>query len=462
MADADYDVAVLGSGPGGYVAAIRAGQLGMKAVVVERDALGGVCLNWGCIPSKSLLRNAEVLNLVQNAGAYGINVERVRPDFGKAIDRSRGVVDRLTRGIAMLLRKNKVEHVQGTGVMESPNDVAIAETGDRLSAENVIIATGARQLHIPALPIDRETVISSREAIVLREVPRRVVIVGGGATGCEFAYVWRTYGAEVTIVELMPRIVPNEDADISAELERAFRRQGIQILTGAQVRGIGVDSDSVKVSVSINEDNSIIDCDKVLVAVGVQGNVDGIGLESAGVQTERGFIPVNDSMQSNIPSIYAIGDVTGKLLLAHVASAQGVTAVEHIAGLDPPALDYGQMPKAIYCRPQVASFGLTEEQARQAGYSVKIGKFPLSASGKALALNESEGMVKLVVEAEIGELLGGHMIGAEVTEMLGELGMAKLLEATTAELGWLVHPHPTISETIKEAALAAEGQAVHI
>ena len=462
MADADYDVAVLGSGPGGYVAAIRAGQLGMKAVVVERDALGGVCLNWGCIPSKALLRNAEVLNLVQNAGAYGINVERVRPDFGKAIDRSRGVVDRLTRGIAMLLRKNKVEHVQGTGVLEGPKDVGIAETGDRVSAENVIIATGARQLHIPALPIDRETVISSREAIVLREVPRRVVIVGGGATGCEFAYVWRTYGAEVTIVELMPRIVPNEDADISAELERAFRRQGIQILTGAQVRGIGVDSDSVKVSVSINEENSIIDCDKVLVAVGVQGNVDGIGLESAGVQTERGFIPVNDSMQSNIPSIYAIGDVTGKLLLAHVASAQGVTAVEHIAGLDPPALDYGQMPRAIYCRPQVASFGLTEEQARQAGYSVKIGKFPLSASGKALALNESEGMVKLVVEAEIGELLGGHMIGAEVTEMLGELGMAKLLEATTAELGWLVHPHPTISETIKEAALAAEGQAVHI
>ena len=462
MADADYDVAVLGSGPGGYVAAIRAGQLGMKAVVVERDALGGVCLNWGCIPSKALLRNAEVLNLVQNAGEYGISVERVRPDFGKAIDRSRGVVDRLTRGIAMLLRKNKVEHVQGAGVLEGPNEVGVAETGDRLSAENVIIATGARQLHIPALPIDRETVISSREAIVLREVPRRVVIVGGGATGCEFAYVWRTYGAEVTIVELMPRIVPNEDADISAELERAFRRQGIQILTGAQVRGIGVDSDAVKVSVSINEENSIIDCDKVLVAVGVQGNVDGIGLESAGVQTERGFIPVNESMQSNVPSIYAIGDVTGKLLLAHVASAQGVTAVEHIAGLDPPALDYGQMPRAIYCRPQVASFGLTEEQARQAGYSVKIGKFPLSASGKALALNESEGMVKLVVEAEIGELLGGHMIGAEVTEMLGELGMARLLEATTTELGWLVHPHPTISETIKEAALAAEGQAIHI
>ena len=462
MADADYDVAVLGSGPGGYVAAIRAGQLGMKTVVVERDALGGICLNWGCIPSKALLRNAEVLNLVQNAGDYGISVERVRPDFGKAIDRSRGVVDRLTRGIGMLLRKNHVEHVKGTGSLDGPSDVRIAESGKSLSAENVIIATGARQLNIPAMPIDQKTVITSREALVLREVPKRVVIVGGGATGCEFAYVWRTYGAEVTIVELMPRIVPNEDADISAELERAFRRQGIQILTGAQVRGIGVDSDAVKVSVSINEESSIIDCDKVLVAVGVQGNVDGIGLESAGVQTERGFIPVNEAMQSNVPNIYAIGDVTGKLLLAHVASAQGVTAVEHIAGLDPPPLDYGHMPRAIYCRPQVASFGLTEEQARESGYSVKIGKFPLSASGKALALNESEGMVKLVVESEIGELLGGHMIGAEVTEMLGELGMARLLEATTAELGWLVHPHPTISETIKEAALAAEGQAVHI
>ena len=460
MADADYDVAVLGSGPGGYVAAIRAGQLGMKTVVVERDALGGICLNWGCIPSKALLRNAEVLNLVQNAGDYGISIERVRPDFGKAIDRSRGVVDRLTRGIGMLLRKNHVEHVKGTGSLDGPSDVRIAESGKSLSAENVIIATGARQLNIPAMPIDQETVITSREALVLREVPKRVVIVGGGATGCEFAYVWRTYGAEVTIVELMPRIVPNEDADISAELERAFRRQGIQILTGAQVRGIGVDSDAVKVSVSINEESSIIDCDKVLVAVGVQGNVDGIGLESAGVQTERGFIPVNEAMQSNVPNIYAIGDVTGKLLLAHVASAQGVTAVEHIAGLDPPPLDYGHMPRAIYCRPQVASFGLTEEQARESGYSVKIGKFPLSASGKALALNESEGMVKLVVESEIGELLGGHMIGAEVTEMLGELGMARLLEATTAELGWLVHPHPTISETIKEAALAAEGQAV--
>ena len=302
---------------------------------------------------------------MQDAGEYGIDIERVRPDFGKAIDRSRGVVDRLTRGIAMLLRRNKVEHVQGTGVLEGPNNLLIAESGDKLTADNVIVATGARQIDIPAMPIDRETVITSREALALREVPKRVVIVGGGATGCEFAYIWHTYGADVTIVELMPRIVPNEDAEISSALERAFRRQGIQLLTGARVQGIGVDSDAVKVSVSINEENSIIDCDKVLVAVGVQGNVDGIGLESAGVRTERGFIPVNESMQSNVPNIYAIGDVTGKLLLAHVASAQGVTAVEHIAGLDPPPLDYGQMPRAIYCRPQVASFGLTEEQARE-------------------------------------------------------------------------------------------------
>ena len=459
---ADYDVVVLGSGPGGYVAAIRAGQLGMKTAVVERDALGGICLNWGCIPSKALLRNSEVLSLIKHADEYGINIQGVRADFGKAIDRSRTVVGRLTRGVGMLLRKNSVEHVQGTGKLLDSGTVEISENGRRLSARNVIIATGARQRNIPVLPVDGKTVITSREALELREVPRRVVIIGGGATGCEFAYVWGTYGAEVTIVELLPRLVPGEDEEISAQLERSFRRQGFQIVTGAEVQGIGVDEDGAKVSVSIGGESSVIESDTVLVAVGVQGNVDGIGLESAGVRTERDFIPVDDRMQTNVSGVYAIGDVTGKMLLAHVASAQGVTAIEHIAGLDPQPLDYAQMPKAIYCRPQVASFGLTEEQAREEGYSIKVGRFPMAASGKALALNESEGMVKLVVDSEIGEILGAHMIGAEVTELLGELGMTKMLEATTSELGWLVHPHPTISETIKEAALAAEGEAIHV
>ncbi len=459
---AEYDVLVLGSGPGGYVAAIRAGQLGMKTAVVERDALGGICLNWGCIPSKALLRNAEVLNLVRHAGEYGISVQDIKPDFGKAIDRSRTVVGRLTRGIGSLLRKNGVDHIQGSGVLQDAHTVQIVEDGRALSANHIVIATGASQRDIPGLPIDRKTVITSREALELKEVPRRVVIVGGGATGCEFAYVWRSYGAEVTIVELMPRLIPNEDEEISAQLRRSFKHQRIHSVTGAQVQGISVTGDSAKVSISTDDKDWVEDCDKVLVAVGVQGNVAGIGLESVGVRTEHGFIPVDDSMRTNVPNIYAIGDVTGKMLLAHVASAQGVTAIECIAGLDTQPLDYDQIPRAIYCRPQVASFGLTEAQAREQGYPVKVGRFPMAASGKALALNESEGMIKLVVDAEIGEILGAHMIGAEVTELLGELGMTKLLEATTTELGWLVHPHPTISETLKEAALAAEGEAIHI
>ena len=458
---AEYDVVVLGSGPGGYVAAIRAGQLGMKTAVVERDALGGICLNWGCIPSKALLRNAEVLSLIQHSEEYGITIQGVKADFSRAIDRSRRVVERLTRGVATLLRRNGVEHVSGTGSLLDANTVLV--DGDKaLTTDNVIIATGARQRHIPALPIDGQTVITSREALELKRAPSRAVIIGGGATGCEFAYMWRAYGADVTIVELLPRLVPNGDEEVSSQLERSFRRQGIQIATGAQVQGIAVDSGTAKVSILSLGENSVLEGDTVLVAVGVEGNVDGIGLETVGVEVDRGFIPVDDMMKTNIEGIYAIGDVTGKLLLAHVASAQGVTAVEHIAGLNPQPLDYDQIPSAIYCRPQVASFGMTEAQAREDGYSIKVGKFPLAASGKALALNESEGMVKLIVDAEIGEVLGAHMIGAEVTELLGELAMTRLLEATTAELGWLVHPHPTISEALKEAALAAEGEAIHI
>jgi dihydrolipoamide dehydrogenase len=458
---AEYDVVVLGSGPGGYVAAIRAGQLGMKTAVVERDALGGICLNWGCIPSKALLRNAEVLNLIQHSEEYGISIQGFKADFSRAIDRSRQVVDRLTRGVATLLRRNGVEHVSGTGVLSDANTVVV--DGDKaLTADNVIIATGARQRHIQGLPIDGETVITSREALELRRVPARAIIIGGGATGCEFAYMWRAYGADVTIVELLPRLVPNGDEEVSSQLERSFRRQGIQIATGAQVQGIAVDGGTAKVSILSQGDSSVLEGNAVLVAVGVEGNVDGIGLETAGVGVDRGFIPVDDMMKTNVEGIYAIGDVTGKLLLAHVASAQGITAIEHIAGLGPQPLDYGQIPSAIYCRPQVASFGMTEAQAREQGHSIKVGKFPLAASGKALALNESEGMVKLVVDAEIGEVLGAHMIGGEVTELLGEIAMTRLLEATTAELGWLVHPHPTISEALKEAALAAEGEAIHI
>ena len=458
---ADYDVIVIGSGPGGYVAAIRAGQLGLKTAVVERGEVGGVCLNWGCIPSKALLRNAEVLGLFKRAADFGISVDNLKYDFSAAIDRSRKVVDRLTRGVSFLLKKNKVEYISGTGVLKDANTVEV-EGGDTLTTDNVIIATGARFRELPTLPVDGNVVITSREALELREVPLRVVIVGGGATGVEFAYLYRTYGAQVTLVELLPRLVPLEDEEISAELEKALEKQGINSMTGSKVDSVQVDGSTAKVTVSGEAGETEIECDKVLVAVGAQGNVEGIGLEELGVETERGFITIDDSMATNVPGVYAIGDVTGKLLLAHVASAQGVMAVETIAGLEPMKLDYDLMPKATYCRPQVASFGLTEAQATERGYTVKAGKFPLIASGKALALDETEGMIKLVVDAELGDVLGAHMIGTEVTELLGEVSLARMLESTTKELGWLVHPHPTISETLKEAALASDGEAIHI
>jgi dihydrolipoamide dehydrogenase len=458
----DYELVVLGSGPGGYVAAIRAGQLGMRTAVVERAEVGGICLNWGCIPSKVLLRNAEVLGLFQHAADFGISVDNLRYDFGVAIDRSREVVKQLTSGVGFLLKKNKVEYIEGTGVLKDRNTVEVESGGRTLTTDNVIIATGARVRELPALPIDGQVVMTSREALERRDAPGRVVIVGGGATGVEFAYLYRKYEAEVTIVEMLPSLLPLEDEEVSHYLEQAFDRQGIRSMTGSQVDGIEVDGDTARVTVSNGSGSSEIECDRVLVAVGMQGNIEGIGLEEVGVASERGYIVIDDQMQTNVPGVYAIGDVTGKLLLAHVASAQGVTAIEAIAGLDPPKLDYELMPKATYCQPQVASFGLTEAEARQRGHSVRTGKFPFSASGKAMALGETEGMVKIVVDAEIGDVLGAHMIGAEVTELLGELSLAKLLESTTKELGWLVHPHPTISEMVKEAALAAEGVAIHI
>ena len=459
---ADYDVVILGSGPGGYVAGIRAGQLGMKTAVVERAEVGGVCLNWGCIPSKALLRNAEVLSLLRHADEFGITFDNLQYDFGKAVDRSRAVVQRLTSGVSSLLKKNGVEHVEGMGALRDRNTVAVGEDNRTLITDNVIVATGARFRSLPNLPVDGRVVITSREALELREVPRRVVVVGGGATGVEFTYLYNVYGAQVTIVELLPRLVPNEDEEVSRHLERSFGRQGIKSMTGSSVEGVEIGPESAVVTVSNGTGEAEIECDVVLVAVGMQGNIEDIGLEEVGVETNRSYVAIDDAMQTNVPGIYAIGDVTGKTLLAHVASAQGVTAVESIGGLEPPKLDYEMMPRATYCNPQVASFGLTEDQARERGYSVKTGKFPFLASGKALALGHDEGLVKLVVDAEIGDVLGAHMIGSEVTELLGELSLARLLESTTKELGWLVHPHPTISEMIKEAALAADGQAIHI
>ena len=458
----DYDLVVVGSGPGGYVAAIRAGQLGMKTAIVEREALGGVCLNWGCIPSKALLKNAEVLSYVHRAKEFGLSFDNFHADYSVAIERSRRVVDRNTRGVAYLLRKNQVDHIEGTATLKGDGKVEVSPEGRIITGRNIVIATGARARTIPPLPVDGERVITSREAIVLSELPSSIVIVGGGAIGAEFAYLYNMYGVDVTVVELLPRLLPNEDEDISPLLEKAFEGQGIKIQTGAGVTGIETRPGGLTVKVEKDGQEQSLECEKVLVAIGVRPNVEDLGLDTLGIETFTGGIQVDDTMATNVKGIYAVGDVTGKVPLAHVASAQGVTAVEHMAGLEPQPLDYVLMPRATYCNPQVASFGLTEAQARELGHEVKIGTFNVQANGKALAMGESEGMVKLVVDARYGELLGGHMIGPEVTELLGELSMTRLLEGTTLELGWAVHTHPSLSEMLKEAALSAQGRSIHM
>ncbi len=463
--DSEYDVAVIGGGPGGYVAAIRAGQLGLKSCVIERDALGGVCLNWGCIPSKALLKNAEILSYIHRADQFGLHFDNFRADYSVAIQRSRQVVDRMTRGIGFLLRKNNVEHIAGQATIASPTAIDVAGVDgqtSRVSARNIIVATGARPRSIPPLPVDGQRIITSREAIVAEDVPDSIAIVGGGAIGVEFAYVYRMYGANVTIIELLPRLVPNEDEEISQQLERAFGREGIELRTGAGVTAASADATGVTLTIEQDGATETMRYDKVLVAIGVQPNTESLGLETVGVDTERGYINIDDRMATNVPGIYAVGDVTGKLALAHVASAQGVTAVEAIAGEETQPLDYTMMPRATYCHPQVASMGLTEAQAREQGYDVKIGRFNVQASGKAVAMGENDGLVKLVIDAKYGELLGGHLCGPEVTELLGELSMTKLLEGTTLELGWAVHAHPTISEMVHEAALDAEGRVLHM
>ncbi len=465
--DSDFDLAIVGSGPGGYVAGIRAGQLGLKAVVIEKETLGGVCLNWGCIPSKSLLKNAEILSYFHRAEEFGFQFDNFTADYSTAIRRSRRVVARNTRGVDFLLKKNNVEHIEGAGKLKGNGVVEItpadsSEPKREISAKNIILATGARARSIPPLPVDGEKVITSREAIVLDELPASIIIVGGGAIGVEFAYLYRTYGVDVTIVELLPRLVPNEDEEISPVLERSFEKQGIIVMTGAGVKAVESNGSGLKVTVEKDGASQALECEKVLVAIGVQGNIEELGLEDLGIEIDNNCIKVDGNMATNVAGVYAIGDVTGKLPLAHVASAQGMLAVEHIAGLEPQELDYAMMPRATYCQPQIASFGLTEAQAKDQGHGVKIGTFNVQANGKASAMGESEGIVKLVVDDRYGELLGGHMIGPEVTELLGELALTKLLEGTTLELGWAVHPHPSLSEMLKEAALAAQDRVIHM
>ena len=457
-----YDVVVLGAGPGGYVAAIRAAQLGLETAIVEPDAVGGLCLNWGCIPSKALLRNAEVLTLVNHASDFGIAVGSVEADLDSAITRSRRVVNRLVKGVESLLRKNKVTVIQGHGTLKDARSITVGD--DEVQARRaIILATGAQDRVLPGLEPDGQAVVTSRHALERRELPPRVVIIGGGATGCEFAYFYRAYGSEVTLVEVMPHLLPSEDEEVAKALEEAFKKQGITVLSGSRVERLDRHENGGVVHTSSDKGTIEVPFDMCLIAVGTQGRTEGLGLEAAGVTTEKGgFVAITDRMETTAPGVYAIGDMTGSPLLAHVAMAQGVLAAEAIAGRETRPLSYVDMPRAVYCHPQVASLGLTEAEARENGRQVSVGRFPYQASGKALSLADADGFIKIVSDTKTGELLGAQMIGPECTELLGELSVARMLESTPLEIGRAVHPHPTLSEVLMEAALGAQGEAIHI
>ncbi|HVD03031.1 MAG TPA: dihydrolipoyl dehydrogenase [Candidatus Dormibacteraeota bacterium] len=454
------DLAIIGSGPGGYVAAIRAAQLGMAvALIEESETLGGICLNWGCIPSKALLRNAEVLCLVQEADRFGISTADVRADFGAAITRSREVVSKLVNGVAFLMRKNGVEVIRGRGRILSEQTIGIEPSGQTVAASQIIIATGARPKVLPGLVPDGRSVFTYREALELRRLPASCVIVGGGAIGAEFAYVYSSYGVQVTIVEALPRILPQEEEEISKEVTRQFERRGITIKAGSLIQR----SERGGVGWRLHlESGEVVEAEMVLTATGVQSNLENVGLEEIGVAVAGGVIVVDSHLRTNVPGVFAIGDVTGPPLLAHAASAEGVIAVETAAGRDVAPLDKELVPRCTYCQPQVASTGLTEQQAKDRGYQVRIGKFPFSASGKAIAMGDTTGFVKTVVDSATGKLLGTHAVGAEVTELLPEMVMAAWSGVRADQFEALVHAHPTLSEALKEAALAAEGVAVHI
>ena len=458
----DFQVTVIGGGPGGYVSAIRAAQLGLKTALIEKEAVGGLCLNWGCIPSKALLRNSEVLNLIKASDEFGIKIDNFTPDFSQAVKRSRKVVRKLTTGVSYLLKKNKVQVYEDTAELISSTEINLKNANTNITSDNIVLATGSSFMEFPSMPIDKSKVITSRQALELKDVPKRVIIVGGGATGVEFSYIFNAYGSEVTIVELADRILNKEDKSISDELSKIYKKKGINIITDAQIETLDI-SENVLAHLRVKDEQMDLEVDTVLVAVGAQGNINGLGLEKIGVETIKGWINIDNFMKTNIDNIYAIGDVTGKLLQAHVASHQGVVVAEKIAGLSPePINDYIDMPRAIYCEPQIASIGLTEEEAKAKGYKIKTGIFPLSASGKALGLGDAEGFSKLIFDEEIGELLGAHLIGANVSELLGEIGILKMLEGSSKEIGDLVHPHPTISEILKESSLGALGSAIHI
>jgi dihydrolipoamide dehydrogenase len=460
-----YDLIVIGSGPGGYVAAIRASQLGLKTAIVEKAELGGICLNWGCIPTKALLKSAQVFEYLNHASDYGIKVSGAEADFGAIVKRSRDVADGMSKGVQFLMKKNKIEVIQGTGKLKAGKKVEVTGADGKSSvieAKNIIIATGARSRELPNLKQDGKKVIGYREALTLPKKPKSMVVVGSGAIGVEFAYFYATMGVKVTIVEYLPNIVPLEDEEVSKQLLRSFKKIGIEIMTESSVESVDTKGDGCKVSVKTKSGNQTLDCDIVLSAVGIQANIENLGLEEIGVATDKGRIIVNKFYQTNIPGVHAIGDCIPSQALAHVASAEGIICVENIAGHHPEPLDYNNIPGCTYCQPEIASVGYTEKAAKDAGYEIKIGKFPFSASGKASAAGAKDGFVKVIFDARYGEFLGAHMIGANVTEMIAEVVAARKLETTGHDIIRTVHPHPTMSEAIMEAAAAAYGEVIHL
>ncbi|MCD6474766.1 MAG: dihydrolipoyl dehydrogenase [Anaerolineaceae bacterium] len=462
----NYDVVVIGAGPGGYVSAIRSAQLGLKTAIVEKKWMGGVCLNVGCIPSKSLLKNAEVADtLLHHAKVFGIKMDNLELDYAAAVKRSRKVSNRLTKGIGFLMKKNNIDVHMGSAMMKSATQVEVTDDKGEtviLETQKVIVATGARSLVLPWMGIDGEKVLTYSEAILQETRPESVIIIGGGAIGCEFATIWNSYGTKVTIVEMLPSILPTEDEEITKELSKQFKRAKINVLPSHRVEKIEKTDSGVKITVSSEKGEQILEAEQALVAIGFRPNTEGIGLENAGVKlNERGFIAVDDTMSTNIPGVYAIGDVTGKLLLAHAASAMGIVAAETIAGEETSKLIYHNIPRATYCHPQVASFGLSEAKAIEAGYEVKVGRFNFGANGKALGLNEGVGFVKLVVDAKLDEILGAFMIGPNVAELLPELVLANNAELTITDVANSVHAHPTLSEVVMEAAHDVLGHAIH-
>ncbi len=460
-----YDVIVIGSGPGGYVAAIRASQLGLKTAIVEKENLGGICLNWGCIPTKALLKSAQVFDYLNHAKEYGISADNIKADFNAVIKRSRDVADGMSKGIQFLMKKNKIDVIMGTAKVKAGKKIDVTGADKKVTtydAKHIIIAVGARSRALPNLPQDGKKIIGYREAMNLAKQPKSMVVVGSGAIGSEFAYFYATLGTKVTIVEFLPNIVPVEDEDVSKQLEKSFKKIGMEVMCDASVESVDTKGDFCKVNIKTAAGNKFIDAEVVLSAVGIQSNLENLGLEDVGIVTDKGKIVTDKFYATNVPGYYAIGDCVGGQALAHVASAEGITCVEKIAGQHAEPLNYNNIPGCTYCQPEVASVGYTEKAAKAAGYELKIGKFPFSASGKAKAVGASDGFIKLIFDAKYGELLGAHMIGYNVTELIAEIVVARKLETTGHEIIKAVHPHPTMSEAIMEAAAAAYGEVIHL